>query len=442
MGRQDNKLEKIKNDLSSYKPKVIKDLVRTDKKQEKEINGMKIRLNNSLKEFQETKEKVELTDLTFDKTIKKLNSTDYHINSKLDSIVKIDSLHELRIQNLEKTNKKNEQYLLQLQSNQSEVKNNIEKLESMDYNHESQILDLNSNDFHIMNRIYELKNESYGKIELLGQLQEADLEHEDRLKLLEEKSIEQESSILEAFDAKEVLRNRIEYLERKPKLKNEDYDDTISDLELLKLESCQYIRTFNSSLKNGTYFIYPRVNDDKDFALQVYCEMSTDDSGWIVIHRHKTATPNFNKDWVSYKNGFGNLTGNYWIGLENMHLLTKNKDMVWRIDLKDSENRLYFAKYNVFHIGDEKSGYTLNFGEYTGTAGDSLGFSNIHQGQKFSTPDRDNAHKCGANYKSGWWYRHCFATNLNTVYGSGFFKWFSPEDGNIESIILLLNKYD
>ena len=28
-----------------------------------------------------------------------------------------------------------------------------------------------------------------------------------------------------------------------------------------------------------------------------------------------------------------------------MHLLTKNKDMVLRIDLKDSENRLYFAKY-------------------------------------------------------------------------------------------------
>ena len=48
------------------------------------------------------------------------------------------------------------------------------------------------------------------------------------------------------------------------------------------LESCQDIKATNSSLKNGVYNIYPRMNNANDFSLQVYCEMLTEDRGWIV----------------------------------------------------------------------------------------------------------------------------------------------------------------
>ena len=40
--------------------------------------------------------------------------------------------------------------------------------------------------------------------------------------------------------------------------------------------------------------------------------------------------------------------------------------------LQNKLNKQLFSKSftcSVFHIGDEKSGYTLNFGEYAGTAG-------------------------------------------------------------------------
>ena len=42
-----------------------------------------------------------------------------------------------------------------------------------------------------------------------------------------------------------------------------------------------------------------------------------------------------------------------------------------------------------------------------------------HNGQKFSTPDRDNdetTKHCAAVFKSGWWYRGCQHANLNGVY--------------------------
>ena len=233
--KQDSKLEKFKKELSNYKPKVTKELLSADKNHEVEINGIKAQLNNSLTESKLLRERLLLSELELNKTIEKFSDNDHEINNILESIVKSDSVHELRIQNLENISRINEKQLLRLNKNSSEIINHIEKLESMDYNHESQILDLNSNDFHIMNRIYELKNESYGKVELLGQLQETDLEHEDRIKILEGKSNEQESSILEAVDAKEALMDRVEYLERKSSFdKTKDRDTAMLKLKQLK----------------------------------------------------------------------------------------------------------------------------------------------------------------------------------------------------------------
>jgi len=50
-------------------------------------------------------------------------------------------------------------------------------------------------------------------------------------------------------------------------------------------------------------------------------------------------------------------------------------------------------------------------------AGDSL--YKRHNGQKFSTKDRDNDnHKCSISSKGAWWYNDCYDSNLNGVYRS------------------------
>ena len=71
-----------------------------------------------------------------------------------------------------------------------------------------------------------------------------------------------------------------------------------------------------------------------------------------------------------------------------------------RVDLEDWEGNTTFDKYDQFSVGAEDSDYTLSVSGYqsVSTAGDSL---THHNGQRFSTPDRDNdvgSSHCALNY--------------------------------------------
>eukprot|EP00794_Sanderia_malayensis_P017984 gene17984-19781_t len=79
-------------------------------------------------------------------------------------------------------------------------------------------------------------------------------------------------------------------------------------------------------------------------------------------------------------------------------------------------NKVY-AYYSTFEIGSESDGYRLKIDGYSGNAGNSLANEN---NMKFTTPDRDNDkngnNNCAVTYKSGWWFKDCFRTNLNNPY--------------------------
>ena len=56
----------------------------------------------------------------------------------------------------------------------------------------------------------------------------------------------------------------------------------------------------------------------------VYCNMTTDNGGWIVIQRNRINSQlSFDKNWREYKEGFGDLNKDFWAGLELMHALTQ-----------------------------------------------------------------------------------------------------------------------
>lgn len=172
---------------------------------------------------------------------------------------------------------------------------------------------------------------------------------------------------------------------------------------------------YNDGFKQSGFYKIKPLQSLAEFS--VYCDMS-DGGGWTVIQRRSDGSENFNRGWNDYENGFGNFVqnnGEYWLGNKNINLLTIQGDYTLKIDLTDFEKNSSFAQYQSFKVGDKKSFYELNIGEYSGTAGDSLSGTfhpevqwwASHQRMKFSTWDRDNDNyqgNCAEEEQSGWWF--------------------------------------
>ena len=167
--------------------------------------------------------------------------------------------------------------------------------------------------------------------------------------------------------------------------------------------------------KNGIY----TLNPDNGTSFQAYCNMTTDGGGWTVFQRRKDGSVNFLRNWSDYVKGFGNLDGEHWLGLEKIHRLTKASSVL-RVDMT-SYSKAYskgsrYAKY-TFKVGDAASKYTLLAKNYSGNAGNSLGY---HNRMKFSTIDSDNDQRwssnCAIRFKGGWWFNNCLTSDLNGVY--------------------------
>ncbi|AWO98013.1 putative fibroleukin [Scophthalmus maximus] len=171
--------------------------------------------------------------------------------------------------------------------------------------------------------------------------------------------------------------------------------------------------------KNGVYRVTP---DPRNGTFEVFCDMESFGGGWTVIQQRLNGSVSFNRTWTEYKKGFGNLRGEFWLGNDHLHFLTKTKDMILRIELEDFEGVREYAKYDQFYVANEFLRYRLSVSGYSGTAGNAISFNKHfnHDQKFFSTPDRDNdmypSGNCGAYYSSGWWFDACMSANLNGKY--------------------------
>ena len=100
--------------------------------------------------------------------------------------------------------------------------------------------------------------------------------------------------------------------------------------------------------------------------------MTTDDGGWTVFQRRIDGSVDFYLDWASYKNGFGNLGGEFWLGNDKIHRLTASDDVKLRVDLEDFDGIIKYAEWSTFKVADERDKYRLSIGGFSGTAGDSM----------------------------------------------------------------------
>ncbi|XP_069101859.1 fibrinogen-like protein A [Argopecten irradians] len=144
--------------------------------------------------------------------------------------------------------------------------------------------------------------------------------------------------------------------------------------------------------------------------------MDTAGGPWTVIQNREVGTTNFYRNWADYQIGFGDLNGEFWAGLDIIHLLTQTGSIL-RIELVSWTSDARYAQYSDFRVGDESSLYQLSVSGFSGNVlSDAMAY---HDSYQFSTYDNDNdvwGGSCALDHHGGWWYKHCAAANLNGRY--------------------------
>ena len=114
--------------------------------------------------------------------------------------------------------------------------------------------------------------------------------------------------------------------------------------------------------KDGVYTIKP----DNLPAFDVFCDQTTARGGWTVFQKRLNGSVDFFLNWRDYKVGFGDLNGEFWLGLDKIYRLTSDDNSTLRVDLEDFNGNTAYAEYNKFGVTSENDKYRLKLGSYSG----------------------------------------------------------------------------
>jgi len=137
-----------------------------------------------------------------------------------------------------------------------------------------------------------------------------------------------------------------------------------------------------------------------------------------VLVRKEVGNPAdyFDKTFAEYKEGFS-ANGESWLGLDNLHSLTSQRDYKLKITMTDFDGKKYHAVYDRFKVG-QGDDYLLTVGGFNdalSTLGDSMivysGYAGNLNGMKFSTKDQEQGN-CAKRNTGGWWYNSCTIAHL------------------------------
>lgn len=206
------------------------------------------------------------------------------------------------------------------------------------------------------------------------------------------------------------------------------YSEMNSQIDIMQLQAAQTLTQTSadaiydcSSLYQKNYHISGVYKlPPNDFLgspeMEVFCDMRTSGGGWTIIQRRRSGLVSFYQDWKQYKQGFGSVRGDFWLGNENIHRLTRQPTRL-RVEMEDWEGNLRYAEYSHFVLDNELNSYRLFLGNYSGNVGNNALL--YHNNTAFSTKDKDNDNcldKCALLRKGGYWYNCCTDSNLNGVY--------------------------
>uniref|UniRef100_A0A3B4A322 Fibrinogen C-terminal domain-containing protein n=1 Tax=Periophthalmus magnuspinnatus TaxID=409849 RepID=A0A3B4A322_9GOBI len=159
---------------------------------------------------------------------------------------------------------------------------------------------------------------------------------------------------------------------------------------------------------SGVYVINPGTSEP----FMAFCDMTT---GETVIQRRTDGSINFDQNWEKYESGFGDLQGEFWLGLSRIHSLSVQGNSVLHIHLEECKQLRRVFEYR-FALEGPQSNYTIHLSPLSHDLPDVMG---NQTNTTFSTKDRGNGkqhhHNCIQD-TGGWWFHPCGGTNLNGKY--------------------------
>jgi ficolin len=162
---------------------------------------------------------------------------------------------------------------------------------------------------------------------------------------------------------------------------------------------------------NGTGIFTFTVRDGLSKRIfRARCEQEMGRGGWMVFQRRGqfgNSDRYFYRDFAAYKTGFGDLDGEYWLGLDAVQAVAREKPHELLVRMVHGDV-VYLASYDRFElVGNE---FALQLGEFIGRADngaemeDGLGWLN---GSSFSAVDWDrdanSGKNCAEERVAGYW---------------------------------------
>lgn len=107
--------------------------------------------------------------------------------------------------------------------------------------------------------------------------------------------------------------------------------------------------------------------------IQVVCDSKYVGPGWIVIQRRVNDSISFDHEYDIYEQGFGDMSGSFFIGLKNLYPLLSFSQHELYIYIEHTNGTSNFTHYDNFQIDGQWSRYKLkSLGNYAGDAGGLL----------------------------------------------------------------------
>ncbi|XP_066910643.1 microfibril-associated glycoprotein 4-like [Clytia hemisphaerica] len=157
---------------------------------------------------------------------------------------------------------------------------------------------------------------------------------------------------------------------------------------------------------------------------RVFCDMTTDGGGWIVMQKRLDGSVDFHRVWDDYRIGFGDVDGEHWLGNEFIHQYTTHFTTTLRVQASAFDGDVAVVWLKKFNLADESMKYRFDF-ETGSCQQEFLPTKDLcadWQAQrliKFSTHNQDNDEyggSCAAILRTGWWVKACGRVALNGPY--------------------------